>query len=45
MNFNELKIIERIQKSLTISGYTVPTPIQIDAIPVLFTSKCTNGYW
>ncbi|MFA7417785.1 MAG: DEAD/DEAH box helicase, partial [Acholeplasma sp.] len=39
MKFNELNIIERIQKSLTLSGYSEPTPIQVDAIPILLEGK------
>lgn len=35
MLFNELNIIDPIQKALVMQGYTEPTPIQIKAIPPL----------
>ncbi len=35
MTFNDLNLIEPIQKALTKSGYTTPTPIQAQAIPIL----------
>src|SRR5690554_3217790 len=39
MKFNELNIIERITKSLSLSGYSEPTPIQVNAIPALLDGK------
>lgn len=39
MKFNELNIIEPIQKSLTLAGYIKPTPIQVNAIPVLLEGR------
>ncbi len=39
MKFNDLQIIDRIQKSLQLTGYIEPTPIQVDAIPVLLEGK------
>jgi ATP-dependent RNA helicase RhlE len=35
MNFESLNIIEPILKSLKEEGYTIPTPIQVQAIPIL----------
>jgi ATP-dependent RNA helicase RhlE len=35
MTFNELNIIEPILRALTAEGYTNPTPIQEEAIPIL----------
>lgn len=35
MQFQSLKIIEPILKSLIEEGYTIPTPIQIQAIPIV----------
>ena len=35
MQFQSLKIIEPILKSLLEEGYTEPTPIQIQAIPIV----------
>ncbi len=35
MNFESLKIIEPILKSIKEEGYTVPTPIQKEAIPIV----------
>ena len=43
MKFNELNIIERIQKALTLSGYTEPTAIQEEAIPLLLAGKDLLG--
>ncbi|WP_025724886.1 DEAD/DEAH box helicase [Acholeplasma granularum] len=39
MTFNDLNIIERITKSLSLSGYSEPTPIQVNAIPALLDGK------
>lgn len=35
MTFEDLDLIEPIQKALTQEGYTTPTPIQAEAIPVV----------
>ena len=35
MSFESLNLIEPIQKALTAEGYTVPTPIQAQAIPII----------
>jgi ATP-dependent RNA helicase RhlE len=35
MNFESLKIIDPILKSIKESGYTIPTPIQNEAIPIV----------
>ncbi len=35
MHFESLNIIEPILKSLKEEGYTIPTPIQVEAIPVI----------
>jgi ATP-dependent RNA helicase RhlE len=35
MNFESLNIIEPILKSLKEEGYTIPTPIQVQAIPII----------
>ncbi len=35
MQFQSLKIIDPILKSLSEEGYTVPTPIQVQAIPIV----------
>ena len=35
MNFESLSIIEPILKSLKEEGYTIPTPIQVQAIPII----------
>ena len=39
MLFNQLNIIEPILKALTEEGYTTPTPIQEQAIPVVLEGK------
>ncbi len=43
MDFKELGIIEPILRALTEEGYTEPTPIQVDAIPVLLEGKDLLG--
>ncbi len=43
MLFEELKIIEPIQKALKTEGYTNPTPIQVKAIPSLLKGKDLLG--
>jgi ATP-dependent RNA helicase RhlE len=35
MKFTELQLIEPILKALTDEGYTTPTPIQQQAIPIV----------
>lgn len=35
MSFESLNLIEPIQKALTAEGYTTPTPIQAQAIPII----------
>ena len=43
MSFNNLKIIKPIQTALTNEGYTIPTPIQQQAIPVILERKDLLG--
>ncbi len=43
MDFKELGIIEPILRALSEEGYTEPTPIQVDAIPVLMEGKDLLG--
>ena len=43
MTFNELNIIEPILKALALEGYTSPSPIQEQAIPVLLSGKDLLG--
>ncbi len=43
MNFNELPLIEPILKALEEEGYTHPTPIQEQAIPVVLQEKDLLG--
>ena len=43
MTFNDLRIIEPIQKALKAEGYTHPTPIQEQSIPVLLRRKDLLG--
>ncbi|MFA6460669.1 MAG: DEAD/DEAH box helicase [Candidatus Woesearchaeota archaeon] len=43
MTFKDLKLIEPIQKALAKEGYTVPTPIQAQAIPPLLEGKDLVG--
>ena len=43
MTFKELNIIEPILKAITEKGYTQPTPIQENAIPVVLTRKDLLG--
>lgn len=35
MTFEDLELIEPIRKALTKEGYTIPTPIQAEAIPIV----------
>ena len=39
MTFEDLELIEPIQKALKEEGYEIPTPIQAEAIPIV-----TKGY-
>lgn len=43
MTFSELALIEPIQKALKAEGYTTPTPIQAQAIPLLLQQKDLLG--
>ncbi len=43
MSFEKLNLIEPILKSLTVEGYTKPTPIQQQSIPVLLERKDLLG--
>ena len=43
MKFSELKIIEPIMKALTEKGYSEPTPIQSQAIPLVLNRKDVLG--
>ncbi len=43
MTFKELEIIEPILKALSVEGYTTPTPIQEQSIPILLQGKDLLG--
>jgi len=43
MTFNELNIIEPILKALSQEGYTTPTPIQEEAIPIILKNSDILG--
>ena len=43
MTFKDLHIIEPIQRALRAEGYTNPTPIQEQAIPILLRGKDLLG--
>jgi ATP-dependent RNA helicase RhlE len=43
MTFSELELIEPIQKALSTQGYTKPTPIQAQAIPLLLQQRDLLG--
>lgn len=43
MNFKDLRIIDPILKALSEEGYTIPTPIQQQAIPILLEGKDLLG--
>jgi ATP-dependent RNA helicase RhlE len=43
LSFEKLNLIEPIQRALTSEGYTTPTPIQQQAIPVLLEGKDLLG--
>jgi ATP-dependent RNA helicase RhlE len=42
-NFNELNLIEPIQQALTAEGYSTPTPIQAQAIPIILQGRDLLG--
>jgi ATP-dependent RNA helicase RhlE len=43
MSFEKLNLIEPILKALKTEGYTIPTPIQAQAIPLLLSRKDLLG--
>ena len=43
MTFNDLNLIEPILKALSTEGYTTPTPIQAQAIPIVLQGKDLLG--
>ncbi|MBC7569353.1 MAG: DEAD/DEAH box helicase [Spirosoma sp.] len=43
MQFSDLSLIEPIQKALAEEGYTIPTPIQQQAIPILLARRDLLG--
>lgn len=43
MSFNELQLIEPLLKALSNEGYTIPTPIQQQAIPVILRQRDLLG--
>jgi ATP-dependent RNA helicase RhlE len=43
MSFEKLNLIQPLQTALTIEGYTMPTPIQSQAIPVILERKDLIG--
>jgi ATP-dependent RNA helicase RhlE len=43
MHFNSLNIIEPILKAVAEEGYTTPTPIQAQAIPVVLKGRDLLG--
>src|ERR1044071_9428934 len=43
MSFNNLRLIEPILKALKTEGYTIPTPIQEQSIPVILERKDLLG--
>ncbi len=43
MSFNNLQLIEPILKALSNEGYTTPTPIQEEAIPIILSGKDLLG--
>src|SRR5215217_5676369 len=43
MTFNDLKLIEPILKALKTEGYTTPTPIQQQAIPIVLQKRDLLG--
>ena len=43
MKFNELGLSDKVLQAVEASGYTVPTPIQIEAIPVALSGRDVLG--
>ena len=43
MSFDKLNLIEPTQKALQVEGYTIPTPIQKQAIPIILEGKDVLG--
>jgi len=43
MSFDQLNLIEPIQRALKIEGYSIPTPIQKQAIPIILEGKDVLG--
>ena len=43
MTFNELGLSDKVLKAVEASGYTIPTPIQIEAIPVALSGRDVLG--
>ncbi|PJB01749.1 MAG: DEAD/DEAH box helicase, partial [Ignavibacteria bacterium CG_4_9_14_3_um_filter_36_18] len=43
MSFENINLINPIKKALTEEGYTIPTPIQKQAIPIIFEKKDLLG--
>jgi ATP-dependent RNA helicase RhlE len=43
MSFNDLQLIEPVLKALCDEGYTIPTPVQEQAIPVILQQKDVLG--
>ena len=43
MTFNNLNITEPILRAVKAKGYTIPTPIQEQSIPILFEGKDLLG--
>ncbi len=43
MNFNELGLSDKVLRAVEASGYTTPTPIQIQAIPVALAGRDVLG--
>jgi ATP-dependent RNA helicase RhlE len=43
MSFDQLNLIEPVQKALKIEGYSIPTPIQKQAIPIILEGKDVLG--
>ena len=41
--FSDLKLIEPLQRAIAETGYTIPTPIQAQAIPVLLEGRDLLG--
>ncbi|MCC7094663.1 MAG: DEAD/DEAH box helicase, partial [Ignavibacteriaceae bacterium] len=43
MSFEKLNLIKPLLTALTTEGYTIPTPIQVQAIPVILERKDLIG--